>query len=104
MALRASRIALGTPNPYFSLPRNTTRTVMRENWRFAGKYLMLSHREQTEYTKRNFSYGSFVPFIQSHFDVIFATTIWVCGGLLGLFSGGFAWVYGLHFESDTQVC
>eukprot|EP01060_Flectonema_neradi_P029786 TRINITY_DN419_c2_g2_i1.p1 TRINITY_DN419_c2_g2~~TRINITY_DN419_c2_g2_i1.p1 ORF type:complete len:139 (+),score=15.91 TRINITY_DN419_c2_g2_i1:47-463(+) len=102
MALRATRIALGGANPYYTVPRNATRTAMRENWKFTGRYLMLSHREQTEYVKRNYAYGASVPFLQSHFDVILTAVSWIAGLSIGICSAGFAWVYGLHFESDTQ--
>eukprot|EP01065_Artemidia_motanka_P032227 TRINITY_DN3925_c0_g1_i1.p3 TRINITY_DN3925_c0_g1~~TRINITY_DN3925_c0_g1_i1.p3 ORF type:complete len:148 (+),score=50.20 TRINITY_DN3925_c0_g1_i1:61-504(+) len=70
LLFRATAPALGGANPYFHFPRDVTRTVMRENWQFAGKAGMFSYREQQEYRNRNVSYGNIAIWWQSHLDVI----------------------------------
>ncbi|KAJ9446333.1 hypothetical protein DIPPA_02938 [Diplonema papillatum] len=74
LLFNATRTSLAA-NPYYHFPRNVTRTVMRENWKFTGMWLMNSQREQLEYKARNHSYGNFAIWWQNHFDAISQLTM-----------------------------
>eukprot|EP01062_Namystynia_karyoxenos_P022634 TRINITY_DN1869_c0_g1_i3.p3 TRINITY_DN1869_c0_g1~~TRINITY_DN1869_c0_g1_i3.p3 ORF type:complete len:148 (+),score=57.63 TRINITY_DN1869_c0_g1_i3:80-523(+) len=71
LLMRQTAPCLAGHNPYFHFPRDVTRTVLRENWKFSGKLWMKSFREQYEYRNRNLSYGNVSIWWQSHWDVVF---------------------------------
>eukprot|EP01064_Diplonema_japonicum_P039312 TRINITY_DN981_c2_g2_i2.p1 TRINITY_DN981_c2_g2~~TRINITY_DN981_c2_g2_i2.p1 ORF type:complete len:146 (+),score=27.93 TRINITY_DN981_c2_g2_i2:63-500(+) len=109
MALRATKPALIkatqtalAANPYFHFPRDVTRTVLRENWRFTGMWLMLSQREQMEYRKRNHSYGNYAIWWQSHFDAILIS-VGMIGTIIFFFTSyGYQWVRSFGYNTDRQ--
>ena len=90
--------------PYFVIPRNVTKTVMRENWRFTGKWLMYSQREQLEYHARNLSYSNYHPNWQNHFDAIAGIALVGISVIYYILSMADCFIDGLGLNSDTKVC
>eukprot|EP01061_Rhynchopus_euleeides_P014077 TRINITY_DN24421_c4_g1_i1.p2 TRINITY_DN24421_c4_g1~~TRINITY_DN24421_c4_g1_i1.p2 ORF type:complete len:145 (+),score=58.39 TRINITY_DN24421_c4_g1_i1:52-486(+) len=95
--MSASKTLLGA-NPYYMLPRNVTRTVMRENWRFTGTFLMNSQRDQLEYRQRNHSYGNFPNWWQCHFDAFFITFLTIFA--VSSYIAGMSWSFMRALGAD----
>lgn len=99
--LAATRVALAG-SPYYHMPKNVTKTVMRENWKFTGQWLMYSQREQMEYYARNASYGNFALWWQSHFDAIFTVFMIVVTISFWAAAMGAQWIRSFGYIDDNQ--
>eukprot|EP00754_Rhynchopus_humris_P037999 Rhum_TRINITY_DN20700_c0_g1::Rhum_TRINITY_DN20700_c0_g1_i1::g.171888::m.171888 len=102
--MRATRALNGgmEGTPYYVIPRNVTKTVMRENWRFTGRWLMYSQREQLEYKARNHSYSNFHDNWQNHFDAMMAVVLCLISTIYYIIAMADCFVDGAGLNTDTK--